>query len=163
MINRSIFAAITGLALMGSAGSAQTLPTHRIPAALAAEAASETVAACAKQGYHETAQVVDADGVVIATLRGDTAGAHTLDSAFYKAYTAASYKSDTLALAERAKGEDSIQPLSKLPHVMFFGGGVPIKLGDEVIGAIGAGGAPGGKLDDACARAGLDKIKDRLQ
>jgi len=160
MINRSIFAAITGLALMGSAGSAQTLPTHRIPAALAAEAASETVAACAKQGYHETAQVVDADGVVIAALRGDTAGAHTLDSAFYKAYTPASYKSDTLALAERAKGEDSIQPLSKLPHVMFFGGGVPIKLGDEVIGA---GGAPGGKLDDACARAGLDKIKDRLQ
>jgi uncharacterized protein GlcG (DUF336 family) len=47
--------------------------------------------------------------------------------------------------------------------VMFFGGGVPIKLGDETIGAIGAGGAPGGKLDDACARAGLDKIKDRLQ
>jgi uncharacterized protein GlcG (DUF336 family) len=163
MVNHRILAAVTGLALMGSVAHGQTLPTHRIPAALAAEAASETVAACAKQGYHETAQVVDADGVVIATLRGDTAGAHTLDSAFYKAYTAASYKNDTLALAERAKGEDSIQPLSKLPHVMFFGGGVPIKLGDEVIGAIGAGGAPGGKADDACARAGLDKIKDRLQ
>jgi uncharacterized protein GlcG (DUF336 family) len=163
MVNCRIFAASIGVALMGSVAQAQTLPTHRIPAALAAEAASEAVAACAKQGYHETAQVVDADGVVIATLRGDMAGAHTIDSAFYKAYTAASYKNDTLALAERAKGEDSIQPLSKLPHVMFFGGGVPIKLGDEVIGAIGAGGAPGGKLDDACARAGLDKIKDRLQ
>jgi uncharacterized protein GlcG (DUF336 family) len=162
MMNCGILAAITGLALMSSA-SAQMLPTHRIPAALAAEAASETVAACARQGYHETAQVVDADGVVIAALRGDSAGAHTLDSAFTKAYTAASFKNDTLALAERAKGEDSIQPLSKLPHVMFFGGGVPIKLGDEVIGAIGASGAPGGKLDDACARAGLDKIKDRLQ
>ena len=46
---------------------------------------------------------------------------------------------------------------------MFFGGGVPIKLGDETIGAIGAAGAPGAKLDDACARAGIDKIKDRLQ
>ena len=90
-------------------------------------------------------------------------GAHTLDSALYKAYTAASFKNDTLALAERAKGEDSIEPLAKLPHVMFFGGGVPIKLGDETIGAIGASGAPGGKLDDACARAGIDKIKDRLQ
>ncbi len=96
-------------------------------------------------------------------MRGDGAGAHTLDSALYKAYTAASFKNDTLALAERAKGENSIAPLSGLPHVMFFGGGVPIKLGDELIGAIGAAGAPGGKLDDACARAGIDKIKDRLQ
>jgi uncharacterized protein GlcG (DUF336 family) len=163
MITRRIFVALAGAVLMCSAAPAQTLPTHRLPGALAVEAASETVAACAKQGYHETAQVVDADGVVIATLRGDSAGVHTLDSALYKAYTAASFKNDTLALAERAKGEDSIQPLSRLPHVMFFGGGVPIKLGDETIGAIGASGAPGGKLDDACARAGLDKIKDRLQ
>jgi uncharacterized protein GlcG (DUF336 family) len=163
MIDRRIFAALAGVAVVSSTASAQTLPTHRIPAALAVEAANETVAACAKQGYHETAQVVDADGVIIATIRGDGAGAFTLDSAFYKAYTAASFKSDTLALAERAKGEDSIAPLSRLPHVMFFGGGVPIKLSDETIGAIGASGAPGGKLDDACARAGLDKIKDRLQ
>jgi uncharacterized protein GlcG (DUF336 family) len=163
MINLRVFAALTGAALISSAASAQTLATHRLPAALAVEAASETVAACAKQGYRETAQVVDADGVIIATLRGDGAGAHTLDSALYKAYTAASFKNDTLALAERAKGEDSIAPLSRLPHVIFFGGGVPIKLGDETIGAIGASGAPGGKLDDACARAGLDKIKDRLQ
>jgi uncharacterized protein GlcG (DUF336 family) len=163
MIDRRIFASLGAVALMGSVAQAQTLPTHRIPAALAVEAASETVAACAKQGYHETAQVVDADGAVIVTLRGDGTGAHTLDSAFYKAYTAASFKSDTLALAERAKGEDSILPLARLPHVMFFGGGVPIKLGDETIGAIGASGAPGGKLDDACARAGIDKIKDRLQ
>jgi uncharacterized protein GlcG (DUF336 family) len=163
MSNRRIFAVLAGVALMGSVAQAQTLPAHRLPTALAVEAASETVAACAKQGYHETAQVVDADGVVIVTLRGDVAGAHTLDSAYYKAYTAASFKNDTLALAARAKGEDSIEPLSKLPHVMFFGGGVPIKLGDETIGAIGASGAPLGKLDDGCARAGLDKIKDRLQ
>ena len=158
-----ILAGLAAVALTASIAGAQTLPTHRIPSALAVEAASETVAACAKQGYHETAQVVDADGVVIATVRGDGVGAHSLDSAFDKAYTAASFKSDTLALSERAKGEDSIAPLAKLPHVMFFGGGVPIKLGDETIGAIGAAGAPGGKLDDACARAGIDKIKDRLQ
>src|ERR1700727_3341719 len=152
MIDCRILGALARVALMSSTALGQTLPTHRIPAALAVEAASETVAACAKQGYHETAQVVDADGVVIATIRADIAGAPTLDSALYKAYTAASFKSDTLALAERAKGEDSILPLAKLPHVMFFGGGVPIKLGDETIGAIGASGAPGGKLDDACAR-----------
>jgi uncharacterized protein GlcG (DUF336 family) len=158
-----VWAALAGVAMSGSIAVAQTLQTHRIPSALAVEAASETVAACAKQGYHETAQVVDADGVIIATVRGDGVGAHSLDSALDKAYTAASFRNDTLALSERAKGEDSIAPLAKLPHVMFFGGGVPIKLGDETIGAIGAAGAPGAKLDDACARAGIEKIKDRLQ
>jgi uncharacterized protein GlcG (DUF336 family) len=53
------------------------------PAALAVEAGSETLAACATQGYHETAQVVDADGVIIAMVRGDSTGAYTLDSSLY--------------------------------------------------------------------------------
>jgi uncharacterized protein GlcG (DUF336 family) len=160
----SKIAIVAGAALVGASASwADTLQTHRIPAALAVEAASEAVVACAKQGYHETAVVLDADGATIASLRGDGAGIHTLDSAFDKAYTSVSFKNDTLALAERAKGEDSIAPLAKLPHVMFFGGGVVIKLNDEVIGSIGASGAPGAKLDDGCAHAGLDKIRDRLK
>jgi uncharacterized protein GlcG (DUF336 family) len=155
--------ALVSVAVSGSMSAAETLTAHRLPSALAVEAASEAVAACAKQGFHETVVVVDADGVTIVALRGDGTGAHTLDSAYDKAYTAASFKNDTLALAERAKGEDSIAPLSKLPHVMFFGGGVAIKLADETIGAIGAAGAPGAKLDDGCARAGLEKIRDRLE
>src|SRR5580693_5121994 len=163
MFHCRIAAVLAGVALTGSMSFAETLSTHRIPAALAMEAASEAVAACARQGYHETAVVLDADGATIAALRGDGAGIHTLDSANDKAYTSVSFKSDTLALAERAKGEDSIAPLAKLPHVMFFGGGVVIKLGDEVIGSIGAAGAPGAKLDDSCAHAGLDKIRDQLK
>lgn len=154
---------MTGAALCGSAALADTLSTHRIPAALAVEAASEAVAVCAKQGYRESVVVLDADGAIITIIRGDSAGIHSIDSAHDKAYTAVSFKNDTLALAERAKGEDSIAPLAKLPHVMFFGGGVVIKLGSETIGAIGASGAPGAKLDDNCARAGLDKIKDQLK
>jgi len=149
--------------LASSACWGQALQTHRIPAALAAEAVTEAVASCARQGYRETAVLLDADGATVATLRGDGAGIHTLDSAHDKAYTSVSFKNDTIALAERAKGEDSIAPLAKLPHVMFFGGGIVIKLGDETIGAIGASGAPGAKLDDNCARAGLDKIRDRLK
>jgi uncharacterized protein GlcG (DUF336 family) len=154
--------AAAGTFIGASATYADTLPTHRIPAALAVEAASETVAACTRQGYHETAVVLDADGATIVVLRGDDAGIHTLDSAHDKAYTSVSFKNDTLALAERAKGEDSIAPLAKLPQVMFFGGGVLIKLGNEVIGSIGAAGAPGAKLDDGCAHARLDKIRERL-
>lgn len=159
--------AILGLILSagpgGSTAAADTLPTHRLPAALALEAVGEAVAACAAQGYRETAVVVDADGARIALLRGDGAGIHTADSAYDKAYTSVSFRSDSLALAERAKGADSIAPLAKLPHVMFFGGGLVIGVGEEVIGAIGAAGAPGAKLDDNCARAGLDKIRDRLK
>ncbi len=160
---RRLAGAVVGLGFCASLACAQTSPTHRLPAALAMEAAEEVVAACARENYHETADVVDADGVSIAVLRGDGTGAHSLDSAHAKAYTAASFKADTLSLSQRAKGEDGIAPLAKLPHVMFFGGGVPIKLGDELIGAIGAAGAPGAKLDDGCARAGLEKIRDRLK
>ena len=145
----------------GSMPSAETLQTHRIPAALAVEAASEAISSCAKQGYRETAVVLDADGATIAAVRGDGAGIHTLDSAHDKAYTSASFKSDTIALAELAKNE--IAALAKLPHVLFFGGGVVIKMGDEVMGEIGASGAPGAKLDDNCARAGLEKIRERLK
>jgi uncharacterized protein GlcG (DUF336 family) len=137
------------------------LQTHRIPAALAIEAAGEAISACAKQGYRETAVVLDADGATIVAVRGDGAGIHTLDSAHDKAYTSTSFKNDTLALEERGRNE--IAPLAKLPHVMFLGGGVVIKIGDEVVGAIGASGAPGAKLDDACARAGYDKIRERLK
>jgi uncharacterized protein GlcG (DUF336 family) len=151
---------IAGCVFGAPMAAAETLKTHRIPAALAVEAATETIAACAKQGYRETAVVLDADGATIVALRGDGAGIHTLDSAHDKAYTSVSFKNDTIALEERGKGE--IAPLSKLPHVMFFGGGVVIKLGDEIIGAIGASGAPGAKLDDNCAHAGLEKIRDRL-
>jgi uncharacterized protein GlcG (DUF336 family) len=152
---------LIGVAFSSGTCSAQALQTHRIPAALAMEAVGEAVSSCAKSGYRETAVLLDVDGATIAALRGDGAGIHTLDSAHDKAYTSASFKSDTLALAELAKGP--IAGLAKLPHVLFFGGGVVIKIGDEVVGAIGASGAPGAMLDENCARAGLEKIRERLK
>ena len=88
--------AAAGAFIGASASWADTLPTHRIPTALAVEAAIETIAACARQGYHETAVVLDADGTTIIALRGDGAGIHTLDSAHDKAYTSVSFKNDTL-------------------------------------------------------------------
>jgi uncharacterized protein GlcG (DUF336 family) len=156
---------LTCLALLPIPAAAQgLLPTHRIPAELASQAVAETVASCAKQGYTETAVLVDVDGVRQAVLRGDRAGSHTLDSAFDKAYTAASFKNDTSALFERSKTTPGFANLfTQLPHLMLFGGGVVIKVGDEVVGAMGAAGAPGGNLDEACARAGVDKIRDQLK
>jgi uncharacterized protein GlcG (DUF336 family) len=156
--------ALTGGLLALPAWSQGLMTTHRIPAELANRMVGEAVASCAKQGYAETAVVVDADGVRQAVLRGDRVGSHSLDSANDKAYTAASFKSDTLALVERSKTVPGFAALfTQLPHLVLFGGGVPIKVGDEVIGAIGAAGAPGANLDDACARAGIDAVRDQLK
>ena len=156
----SVLVATTSL----SAFADDVLNTHRLSAALAGEAVGAAVASCASQGYAETVVLVDADGVRQALLRGDRAGSHSLDSANDKAYTAASFKTDTSALVERAKTVPGFSALfTQIPHLVLFGGGVVIKLNDEVVGAIGAAGAPGGNLDEACARAGLDKIRDRLK
>jgi uncharacterized protein GlcG (DUF336 family) len=161
-------AALIGIAygMVGApeTAEAQLLVTHRIPAALALEAVGEAVATCAKKGYAETAVLVDADGVKQALLRGDGTGAHSLDSAAGKAYTSATLKADTEAVVERAKTDPVIvNIISKLPNMLLDGGGVVIKLNGEVIGAIGASGAPAGEIDESCAKAGLEKIRSRLQ
>jgi uncharacterized protein GlcG (DUF336 family) len=159
----SLLAAVFVALLVSQAHAQGLLQAHRISADLANQAVAAVVAKCANQGYAETGVLVDADGVQLAVLRGDRAGAHTLDSAFAKAYTSASFKTDTTALVERSKTVPVLANLFKLPHLLLLGGGIVIKVGDEVVGAIGAAGAPGGDLDDACARAGLDKIKDQLK
>jgi uncharacterized protein GlcG (DUF336 family) len=161
-------AIITGAALAAGLATAPVraddlLVTHRVSAALANEAVGAAVAACAKQGYAVTAVLLDFDGVRQAVLRGDGAGIHTLDSANDKAYTSVTYGIDTIEIVERAKTGPVSTLLAKIPHLVLSQGGVVIKIGKEVIGAIGVGGAPGNDYDTGCARAGLDKIRDRLK
>src|SRR5579864_2674931 len=154
-----------GVLLIAAATSphAQAIVTHHIPAALALEAVGAAVEACKAEGYAESAVVVDESGARQAVLRGDNAGVHTLDSAFGKAYTSASFKAPSGAIGERLLGTPAAAQLQHLPNVLLVGGGLPIKIGDEVVGAIGAGGAPGVDKDEACAKAGIDKIADRLK
>jgi uncharacterized protein GlcG (DUF336 family) len=164
------FCAALGALLYGTAAPAQGLLTeHRLSAGLANEAVAEAVAACAKNGYTVTAIVVDIDGVRQAVLRGDGAPVHTLDSAYAKAYTAASLapvrkEDSTKAIFERlSKNPSTTASLGNLPNVTFTPGGVTIMAAGMPIGGIGVGGAPGGNFDDDCARAALDKIKDRMK
>ena len=160
----ALFAAICATPAMPGGAAAELLNTHRIPAALALEAVGEAVAVCAKGGYAETAVLVDADGVKQALLRGDGTGPHSLNSAEGKAYTSVTLRADTEAVVQRAKNDPVIaNVIAKLPNMLLDGGGLVIKINGEVIGAIGASGAPGGDLDEHCARAGLDKIMSRLQ
>jgi uncharacterized protein GlcG (DUF336 family) len=159
----SLLSVLCAALLVSQAHAQGLLQTHRISADLANQAVAAVVAKCASQGYAVTGALVDADGVQQAVLRGNGAGASTLNSAYSKAYTSANFKTDTTAVVERSKTAPLLANLFKLPHLLLLPGGIVIKVGDEVVGAIDAAGAPGGDLDDACARAGLDKIKDQLK
>jgi uncharacterized protein GlcG (DUF336 family) len=153
------------LAVAALPAAAQTvLTTHRLSATLAHEAVGAAVEACAKQGYHVTATLIDDAGHHQAVLRGDGTDIHTLDSSEMKAYTAISFRTDTIDLVERAKKEGGPpSAVAKDAKMILAQGGVVIKIGDEVIGALGVGGGPGNNIDTNCARAGLAKIADRLK
>lgn len=163
---RHVIAGIAMLAagLLPAVGSAQTLPVEKqLPAALALEAASGAVEACQAQGYRVSATVVDRAGLVRMVLRADGAGPHTLDASRRKAYTSASMRTRTLQLDERIRSDPASAGIRDIDQLLPLAGGVPISAGNEVVGAIGVGGAPGGDKDEACAIAGIDKIKDRLK
>jgi uncharacterized protein GlcG (DUF336 family) len=143
--------------------AAQGLVTERtISATLAAEAAAAAVEACAARGFRVTAAVVDRAGVLRALLRADGAGPHTVSSARAKAYTSASMRANTTQILETVRTNPGAARLPDIEGFLVVGGGMPIRAGEEVVGAIGVGGAPGGHLDDQCAEAGIARIRDRL-
>jgi uncharacterized protein GlcG (DUF336 family) len=170
MKNRTVLAGLCALIGLATAAQAQgTITTHRLSGTLAHEAVGEAVAACAKNGYAVTAIVVDINGVRQAVLRGDGAAVHTLDSAYAKAYTAASLvpirkETSTKELFERiSKNPSTTASLGNLPNITFTPGGVTLMIDKEAIGGIGVGGAPGGNFDDECANAAIAKIRDRMK
>jgi uncharacterized protein GlcG (DUF336 family) len=143
--------------------AAQGLVTERtVSATLAAEAAAAAVEACAGRGFRVTAAVVDRAGVLRALLRADGAGPHTVASARAKAYTSASMRANTTQILETVRTNPGAARLPDIEGFLVVGGGIPIRAGEEVVGAIGVGGAPGGHLDDQCAEAGIARIRDRL-
>jgi uncharacterized protein GlcG (DUF336 family) len=169
MSGATVVVAMTALT-MSSAFAQGLITKKRLSAALAMEAVMEAVDVCKKAGYAVTAIVVDNEGVRQAVIRGDGATVHTLDSAYAKAYTAASLApvrkdGSTKGLSERIAKTPGVSTagLASLPNINFTPGGVTIMAGDEAIGGIGVGGAPGGNFDHDCAVAALDKIKDRMK
>jgi uncharacterized protein GlcG (DUF336 family) len=156
------FTACTGVA----AWAADPLPSQTekiLPAALALEAAEAAVAACKAQGYSVTVTVADRAGMPKVVLVGDGARYLTLEVTRRKAYTAALWHISTAEFAKRYTTPGGFVPGIYDPELAAGAGGVPIDVGDETIGAIAAAGAPGGDKDEACAKAGLAKIADRLK
>jgi uncharacterized protein GlcG (DUF336 family) len=95
--------------------------------------------------------------------RADNAGPHTIAASERKAYTSASAKNATTAMMETAQKNPGAANLVNIPGFLLLGGGMPVKAGSEVIGAVGVGGAPGGHLDDQCVVAALEAVKDQLK
>jgi uncharacterized protein GlcG (DUF336 family) len=135
---------------------------HVLSADLAIEAAEAAIAACKSQGWNVTATVADRSGAVKIMLVGDGAGGVSRESTRRKAYTAALLGISTDDFAKRI-ASGGFNPSTYDPQMVSGAGGVPIKIGNETIGAIAAAGAPGGDKDEACAKAGLAKISDRLK
>ncbi len=117
---------------------------HDLPYAVALTIAQGAVESCASKGYAESAVVVDRAGATIVAIRGDNAGPHTMENARRKAYTAMSFKISTTEYAKRyADNNPVVHQQVTLPNVIAIPGGLPIKIGDEVIGGVGASGSPG--------------------
>jgi len=170
MLRTSVVMAALVVAASSTAVQAQGLvTTQKLSAALANELVGESVAQCAKNGYKVVAVVVDLDGVRQALLRGDGAPVHSMDNAYYKAYTIASLglsrkEESTKQIADRmAKAPPSNVPQTPLPNVTYAQGAIAIMAGGNTIGGLGVSGAPGGQFDEECARAAMAKIKDRMK
>ncbi len=162
-VARFALVAVTA-ALPLAAAHAQAVRTERnLSLDLANQIAAATVAACQANGYAVTATVVDRAGGVRAVQRADNAGPHTLAASQQKAFTSASARNNTLAMMEGAQKNPGAANLVHIPGFLLLGGGVPVRVGNDVIGAVGVGGAPGGHLDEQCAVAGLEKVKDLLK
>jgi uncharacterized protein GlcG (DUF336 family) len=107
--------------------------------------------------------VTDRGGVPIVVLRDRFAGPHTVDTATGKAWTAVSFRMDTLALARETQAGQPSSGIRHLPHVVAVGGGRMIEAGGSLVAGIGVSGAPGGDADDACARAGIQAVSADLE
>ena len=152
------------LSIVTTVASAQAVRTEKnMSLELSNQIAGATVAACNASGYAVTATVVDRAGTVRAVQRADNAGPHTVAAAQEKAFTSASAKNTTLAMMEGAQKNPAAANLVYIPGFLLVGGGVPIRVGNEVIGAVGVGGAPGGHLDEQCAMAGIEKVRELLK
>jgi uncharacterized protein GlcG (DUF336 family) len=121
-----------------------------------------TIDQCTRDGYKVSVTIVDKAGNVAASLRGDGTNPHTMEFSRLKAYTARTRGQTSLEFM-KLTSDPANAYLRQIPNTVAVSGGVPIKAGNEVIGAAGASGAPGGEKDEACVLAGIAKVEAALK
>jgi len=142
--------------------SAQLIARKDLSLAIAKTLVETSIEACKKMGYNTSAVVVDRAGETMVAMRGDNASPHTMENARRKAYTARTFRRTTAEYAKQyAEGNRTVMQQVTLPGVIAIPGGVPIKVGDDVIGGVGLSGSPG--KDDECVEAGMQKVAGQLK
>jgi uncharacterized protein GlcG (DUF336 family) len=156
------------LALIGATGilaapvQAQLITHKDMSAAMALTIAQTAMTTCTANGYHVSVTVLGRNAEVIVQLRGDGASPHTIENSFRKAYTSRTFRIPSGEIAKRFKDDPSYFAV-RLTNVIPAQGALPIKVGDDVVGAVGVSGSPGGEKDEACAQAGIGKVADELK
>jgi uncharacterized protein GlcG (DUF336 family) len=149
-------------ALAAPAYAEDGLITHKsLSLGMAQTIANGAMEACKAMGYRISVAIVDRDGLTMVMLRGDNAGLHTPEGAERKAYTARTFGNPSADFLKRMKTTPDAHASETYSHVLALPGGLPIKVGNDVIGAVGVSGSPG--KDDDCGQAGIDKVKAQLQ
>jgi uncharacterized protein GlcG (DUF336 family) len=154
------------LAVLASAcvppAQAQLLTHRDLSYAMAKTIAEAAIESCGSHGYAVAAVVVDRGGDIIVAMRADNAGLHTMENARRKAYTARTFRQSTTVYAKKfADNDPVVRQQVTLPNVIAIPGGLPVKVGDDVIGGVGVSGSPG--VDEPCVQAGIDKVADQLK
>ena len=147
---------------LASPANAQLLNHKDLSLATALAIATSASETCKGQGHRVTVAVIGRTGEIIVQLRGDDASPHTIENSFRKAFTARTFRTSSGEFGQRQKDNPPGAALW-LTNISATAGGLPIKIGEEVIGAVGVSGSPGGDKDEACAKAGLDKVADQLK
>jgi len=155
-------AAGVALTLAAPAGAQAPLSEKNVSMKMAQVIIEGAIDQCTKDGYKVSVVVVDNAGLVRASLRGDGTNPHTMEFARRKAYTARTRGQTSLDFMKLTDNPANAY-LRQIPDVVAVGGGVPIKIGDATIGAVGVSGAPGGEKDEVCANAGIAKVADQLK
>ena len=164
MIVRKLVSALAvALSLVAPVRAQDALVTYKsLSPELALDLARAALGECRKRGYQAAVAVVDRFGVTQVMLRDRFAGAHTPATAAGKAWTAASFRTNTTDLVALTQPGMPQAAARNLPGAVVLGGGLVIEAGGSLVGAVGVSGAPGGDADDACAKAGIDAVRDRL-
>lgn len=156
-------AATLGLAATLAAPASAALLAHKdLSLETALTIASTAAATCKAQGYRVSVHIVGRNGEVLVALRGDNASPHTFENSMRKAYTARTFRVPSGEIVKRLKDNPQFGGVF-LTNVIATEGALPITVGDDVIGAVGVSGAPGGDKDAACAKTGIDKVADDLK